>query len=84
VWDGPGFTPYPLAAHPRVDFFTLTRFKNSMIRMWKTPEGKKLLRDIYVNNGFETAKNSDWEEVDRIDLESLNGSPKILHINEPQ
>ena len=79
LWDSPGFSPYPLIAHPRVDFFSLTKLKRALVNMIKDDEGKRLLKYIFVDNGFEVAKNSDWDEIALIDLNLLNGSPKKSH-----
>ncbi len=47
--------------------------------MVKDDEGKQLLKYIFVDNGFEVAKNSDWDEVKLIDLHILNGTSKKSH-----
>lgn len=80
LWDSPGFSPYPLIAHPRVDFFSLTKLKRALVNMNKDEEGKQLLKYIFVDNGFEVAKNSDWDEIGLIDLNVLNGSDKKSHV----
>lgn len=72
LWDSPGFSPYPLIAHPRVDFFSLTKLRRALVNMIKDDEGKQLLRHIFIDNGFENAKNSDWDEIGLIDLKALN------------
>ncbi|KZY36998.1 hypothetical protein A3741_08730 [Oleiphilus sp. HI0069] len=79
LWDSPGFSPYPLIAHPRVDFFSLTKLKRAFVNMIKDDEGEKLLKYIFVENGFEVAKNSDWDEIGLIDLHILNGTSKKSH-----
>ncbi len=79
LWDSPGFSPYPLIAHPRVDFFSLTKLKRALVNMVKDDEGKQRLKYIFVDNGFEVAKNSDWDEVKLIDLHILNGTSKKSH-----
>jgi ABC-type phosphate/phosphonate transport system substrate-binding protein len=79
LWDSPGFSPYPLIAHPRVDFFSLTKLKRALVNMVKDEEGKELLKYIFVDNGFEVAKNNDWDEISLIDLNVLNGSTKRTH-----
>jgi ABC-type phosphate/phosphonate transport system substrate-binding protein len=84
IWDTPGFSPYALVAHPRVDFFSLTRLKRALVNMNNTEEGAKLLKYIFVNNGFEVARNSDWDEIKLIDLNTLNGDPERVHAPEPQ
>jgi len=74
IWDSPGFSPYVFAAHPRVPFFSLVKLKRAMVRMNKQQAGKALLEDIFVENGFEVAKDSDWDEIKQIDLGILNGT----------
>ena len=74
IWDSPGFSPYAFVAHPRVPFFSLVKLKQAMVDMDKTEKGKKLLKYIFVNNGFEVARDSDWDEVKQINLDILNGS----------
>ena len=44
--------------------------------MIKDEEAKKLLPYIFVDNCFEVARNSDWDEVKLIDLNALNGSDR--------
>ena len=44
--------------------------------MIKNEDAKKLLPYIFVDNGFEVARDSDWDEIKLIDLNELNGSNK--------
>ena len=74
LWSSPGFTPYAFAAHPRVSFFTINRLQRALINMDRTEEGRNLLADIFVANGFETASNSDWHDVESIDINKLPGA----------
>tara|TARA_R110001592_G_scaffold81050_1_gene240819 strand:- start:27067 stop:27984 length:918 start_codon:yes stop_codon:yes gene_type:complete len=76
IWDSPGFSPHPLVAHPRVDFFSLVKLKRAFVDMIKNEDAKKLLPYIFVDNGFEVARDSDWDEIKLIDLNELNGSNK--------
>ena len=76
IWDSPGFSPHAFVAHPRVDFFSLTKLKRAFVDMIKDEQAKKLLPYIFVDNGFEVARNSDWDEIKLIDLNELNGSIK--------
>lgn len=79
IWDSPGFTPHAFVAHPRVGFFSLVKLKRSLVDMTKNEEAKKLLPYIFVDNGFEVARDSDWDEIKLIDLKELNGSIKNTH-----
>lgn len=81
IWDSPGFSPHAFVAHPRVDFFSLVKLKRAFVDMIKNEEAKKLLPYIFVDNGFEVARDSDWDEIKLIDLKALNGSIKNIHAN---
>jgi ABC-type phosphate/phosphonate transport system substrate-binding protein len=76
IWDSPGFSPHAVVAHPRVDFFSLIKLKRAFVDMIKSENAKKLLPYIFVDNGFEVARDSDWDEIKLIDLHELNGSLK--------
>ncbi len=81
VWDSPGFSPHAFVAHPRVDFFSLVKLKRAFVDMIKNEEAKKLLPYIFVDNGFEVARDSDWDEIKLIDLNELNGSIQNTQAN---
>lgn len=81
IWDSPGFSPHPFVAHPRVDFFSLIKLKRAFVDMIKNENTRKLLPYIFVDNGFEVARDSDWDEIKLIDLNELNGSIKNTQIN---
>ncbi|GEM_PF-1662821 len=72
VWDTPSFTPHAFARHTRVPFYSQIRLQNALVGLIKTEQGKRLLPTIHINNGFETATDSDWEDVESIDIDSLN------------
>ena len=76
IWDSPGFSPHAFVAHPSVSFLSLVKLKRAFVSMIKDENAKRLLPYIFVDNGFEVARNSDWDEVQLIDLEALNGSTK--------
>lgn len=84
IWDSPGYTPYAFSAHPRVPFFTIIRLQRAMVSLIKQEEGKALLHDIFVNNGFEVARDSDWDDARLIDLETLNNTPIKTQEPEPE
>lgn len=80
IWDSPGFSPHAFVAHPRVDFFSQIKLKRAFVDMIKDEQAKKLLPYIFVDNGFEVARDSDWDEIKLIDLNELNGSIKNTQI----
>jgi ABC-type phosphate/phosphonate transport system substrate-binding protein len=81
IWDSPGFSPHAFVAHPRVGFFPLIKLKRAFVDMIKNEDAKKLLPYIFVDNGFEVARDSDWDEIKLIDLKELNGNLKNAHEN---
>lgn len=83
IWTSPGFTPHAFVAHPRVPFFSINKLQRSMIKMNKRKDGKALLSYIFVDNGFEVARDSDWDEINLIDLDHLNGAAQKVHVPEP-
>jgi len=84
VWDTPGFTPHAFARHSRMPFYTQIRLQKALVGLIKTPNGKQLLPKIHINNGFETAKDSDWDDAAQIDISSLNNQPAYPLPSEPQ
>jgi len=84
IWKSPGFTPHAFVAHPRVPFFSINKLQRAMIKMNKRDKGKVLLPYIFVDNGFEVARDSDWDEINLIDLDTLNGTPQKVHVPEPK
>jgi len=84
IWTSPGFTPHAFVAHPRIPFFSINKLQRAMIRMNKREEGKVLLPYIFVDNGFEVARDRDWDEINLIDLDVLNGAPKKVKVTEPK
>ena len=84
IWTSPGFTPHAFVAHPRVPFFSINKLQRAMIKMNKREEGKALLPYIFVDNGFEVARDSDWDEINLINLDTLNGAAQKVNVPEPK
>lgn len=84
IWDSPGYSPYPFVAHPRVPFYTITRLQREMVNMSKDPNMEETLKYLFVNNGFEVARDKDWHEITLIDLNKLNGYPQKISAPEPE
>ena len=84
IWKSPGFTPHAFVAHPRTPFFSINKLQRALIKMKKRDKGKALLPYIFVENGFEVARNSDWDEINLIDLDTLNGAAQKVHVPEPK
>lgn len=73
IWDTPGFTPYALAAKSTLPFYTTIRLQQALVGLSKDPKVERLLKKVFIDNGFEVAKDSDWSDIESIDLEKLNG-----------
>lgn len=71
VWDTPSYTPDAFVAHQRLAFFDKTRLQKALVQLFKTELGKRLLPLIAVDNGFESARDRDWQDAQTIDFESL-------------
>lgn len=79
VWDTPSYTPDAFVAHQRLAFFDKTRLQKALVQLFKTELGKRLLPLVGVDNGFESAKDRDWQDaraIDFSDLEQQSGLPK--------
>jgi len=68
-----GYTPHAIATHPRVNIEEMNRLQEAIIAMDKTESGKALLDNIKIK-GFESAKNTDWDDVRKLNL-----SVEVVH-----
>lgn len=71
LWTTKGYTPHAFAAHPRVSAEAVKRLTDAMVAMSRTDEGRALLAPLSIE-GFEAAKDSDWEDVRALGLDLLN------------
>jgi phosphonate transport system substrate-binding protein len=62
LWTTDGYTPHAFAAHPRVPAETMERLTEAMIRSGESDEGRALLEPLSLK-GFESAADSDWDDV---------------------
>jgi len=72
IWDTPGFSPFVLAAKSGMPFFTSNRLQRALVRLIKTETGKEHLPKLFIPNGFEIARDSDWDDARHIDINQLN------------
>lgn len=61
-----GYTPHAFAVHPSVPAKVRRSVLKVMIKMEKTIEGKKLLNSLKIK-GIGRAKDSDWDDVRKIE-----------------
>lgn len=71
LWETKGFTPHAFAAHPRVPEETVRRLVYAMQSMGATEEGMRLLEPLSMQ-GFEKAKDSDWNDVRALGIGPLD------------
>jgi phosphonate transport system substrate-binding protein len=77
LWTTGGYTPHAFAAHPRVPSDTVDRLAQAMVRMDADENGRALLKALSVK-GFETAKDSDWDDVRTLGIRSLEDPAPAL------
>ena len=58
-------TPHPIAIHKRVDEKMKNIFQSTLIDLEKTPDGKKILKDLELKS-LVSAKDSDWDDVRKL------------------
>ncbi len=62
IWETPGCTPHPLAAHPRVGREAVARLAEALEAMDQDEAGRSALR-ILRFAGFERGTDADWNDV---------------------
>lgn len=70
LWTTNTYTPHAIAAHPRLDHIVADKVQNVLIDLHQTSEGKQLLASLNFN-AFESAENSDWDDVRELKINTL-------------
>ena len=70
LWKTKGYTPHAFAAHPRVSADVVERLTQAMLAMDKDEEGRVLLKSLSTK-GFESATDSDWDDVRALGIDLL-------------
>ncbi len=71
LWKSRGYTPHAIAAHPRLEEFEWQRVRDAMLKLDTSEEGRRLLGTINFK-GFDSADDSDWDDVRALKLDGLN------------
>jgi len=71
LWSSDPFTSPPIAAHTRVSPTQRTRIVDTLLHMHEDPVGLRLIDQIGFAPGFETATDSDWNDVRSLNLGSM-------------
>ncbi len=70
LWTTKEYTPHAIAAHPDVEPGDFTKVQQALVTMGQDARGKSLLENIKIK-GFETAVNSDWDDVRSLNIHLL-------------
>ena len=70
LWTSEGYTPHAIASHPRLKPGDFIKIQQALVAMEQDAEGKRLLESIKIK-GFETAANSDWNDVRSLNIHLL-------------
>lgn len=67
LWQTPGYTPHAIAVHPRVPVDITEKLRQGFVELSSSPHGAEVLKVLGLKS-FETAKNSDWDDVRSLGL----------------
>lgn len=67
LWKTPGYTPHAIAAHPNLPKSVLKSITEALVQLEQTKEGRNMLNALKIK-GFESAKNSEWNDVRRLNI----------------
>jgi len=67
LWETPGYTPHAVAVHPRVPTNIVEELRQGFIELSSSSQGAEVL-NVLGFKSFETAKNSDWDDIRALGL----------------
>lgn len=70
LWTSNGYTPHAVAYAPGTPVELVIRVEKALLALDQLPEGKALLEALNIN-GFEQAKNSDWDDVRALNIDTF-------------
>ncbi|NAW11386.1 PhnD/SsuA/transferrin family substrate-binding protein [Halomonas sp. D1-1] len=73
LWVSPGYTPHAIAVHPRVPLATREALTAALVEMGRRSAGRELLAPLRIT-GFVAAKDSDWDDVRDLEIETVLGT----------
>lgn len=71
LWSSDPFTSPPIASHPRVALAQRTLLLDTLLHMNEDAVGKQLIEQIGFSPGFDSAADSDWNDVRSLNLGSM-------------
>lgn len=75
LWTTPPYTPHAIAAHPRVDATVVSSIQQALASMDADEQGRLALENLKIK-GFVAAKNSDWDDVRALQIETSLGTAR--------
>lgn len=70
LWESKKYTPHAIASHPRHSDDVVKHVRRALVAMNESEQGQQLLASLKVKNGFIAAKNSDWDDVRSLSINS--------------
>ena len=68
IWQTPEYTPHAIAAGAWIKPSLVMKIQNALIAAAENTESEKILKPLNIN-GFEAAKDSDWDDVRGLSIE---------------
>ena len=74
LYELPGVTPHPLAAHPRVPLALREKFADSVLRMGDDEQGRTLLEALHIMKPVKADYQRDYYSMEFLDLEKYQAA----------
>ncbi|VAW67365.1 ABC transporter, substrate-binding protein (cluster 12, methionine/phosphonates) [hydrothermal vent metagenome] len=71
IWTTKGYTPHAIAAHKNISTDHIHSIQRAFIQLSETENGRRMLAKVNLS-GFESAQNTDWDDVRNLNIELLN------------
>tara|TARA_Y100001956_G_scaffold81838_1_gene100641 strand:- start:711 stop:1514 length:804 start_codon:yes stop_codon:yes gene_type:complete len=71
IWQTEGYTPHAIAAHPRVPREIVAAVSQALFALNESPQTQQLLTNLNIK-GFVNAKDQDWDDVRRLQIQLLS------------
>ena len=75
LWTTPPYTPHAIAANPRVDAAVVSSVQQALLAMDANEKGRLALENLKIK-GLVAAKNSDWDDVRALQIETSLGTAR--------
>jgi phosphonate transport system substrate-binding protein len=69
IYQMPGVTPHPIAAHPRVPLKIRTQFSDAILRLWNDESERHLLIDVKMDRPILADFRRDYRPLEKLHLE---------------